>query len=114
MQLKQPIDFENRNYIMTKSWIKIFKNRPLEVAVKKAEENYIKKNKNIRNIILVLHIGIWNGYSIPEDDFFINKENFKESIFKGIYMVSPEHELWSAERGKEIQDEFVFEIKNAF
>lgn len=91
-----------------KDW-KMFKNSPIVPLVKKSEEQYAK---NSRNLILILHDD--DGYLIPSDTSLINKSDFMESSFGGIYIVSPEHELWKAGGGKRIQNEFVFEIKNAF
>jgi len=97
--------------MLTKSKLKVFGNNPIESVVKKAEDKY--KNK-ARNLILILHVDDGYGYLIPSDATLINKNNFTKSTFKGIYMVSPRQELWGADSGKEIQNEFVFEIKSAF
>ncbi len=109
LQLKQVIDFESREKILSRSSIKIFRNSTIEVIVKKAEEKYKELAKSL---ILVLHVD--EGYLIPSDSDIINRNNFIDSTFRGIYMISPKQELWKAGVGKRIQNEFVFEIKNAF
>lgn len=114
LQLKQSIKFEECHYMMTKSWIKSFEILPFENAVRKAEENYIKNGKNVKNIILVLHMGIRNGYLILEDTQSIKKENFKNSTFRGIYIISPEFNQVLQREEKKVLKEFVFEIKKAF
>ena len=91
-----------------KDW-KMFKNAPLDPLVKKSEKKY---KDEARNLILILHVD--DGYLIPSDADSISKNDFRENSFRGIYIVSPRHELWKAGIGKRIQDEFVSEIKNAF
>jgi hypothetical protein len=85
-----------------KDW-KMFNNVSVNSVIKKSEDQYKEKAKDL---ILILHID--EGYLIPSDADSI--ENFKGSNFKGIYMVSPKHELWKNGEEK-IQDEFVHEIK---
>lgn len=91
-----------------KDW-KAFKNAPLGSLIKDSEEQY--GNEAI-NLILILHIDV--SYLMRDDMSLINTNDFQESVFKGIYIVSPERELWKVGVGKRIQGEFVFEIKNAF
>lgn len=109
LQLKQLIIFESGENMLTKSKLKIFGNNPPESVVKKAENKY---KDTAKNLILILHVD--DGYLISSDAELINRSNFTNSTFKGIYMVSPEQEIWSTDNGKKIRDEFVFEIKNAF
>jgi hypothetical protein len=109
LQLKQLIIFESSENRFTKSKLKIFRINLIESVVKKAENKYKDKAKNL---ILILHVD--EGYLISSDSELIKRNNFTNSTFKGIYMVSPEHKLWSADGGKKIQNEFVSEIKNAF
>ncbi|GEM_PF-4462137 len=87
---------------------KMFKNSELVPLVKKSEEQY---RNEARNLILILHDD--ECYLTPCDTSLINKNEFANGSFKGIYMVSPEHKLFGAD-GNKIQNEFVFEIKNAF
>jgi len=91
-----------------KDW-KMFANVPIGSVVEKAEKKY---KDRARDLILILHDD--EGYLIPSDADLIDKNDFKQSNFRGIYMVSPKHELWKAGIGKRIQDEFASEIKNAF
>ena len=109
LQLKQPIIFQSVEYILSKSTAKVFDGSPILIkeTVKKAEEKYKERAKDL---ILILHLD--EGYFIPSDYSQIDRNDFICSTFKGIYMVSPECEFWKD--GKEIQKEFVCEIKNAF
>lgn len=90
-----------------KDW-KMFKNVPIVPLVKNSEEKY---GKETRNLILILHVD--DGYLMPSDGGLIDKNDFRMSSFKGIYLVSPKHELWK-DGSKKIQNEFVSEIKSAF
>lgn len=109
LQLKQSIIGEYSENILTKSKSKGFSFLSFESVVEKAQDKYKDRAKNL---ILVLHVD--EGYLIPSDGERTNKNNFIGSIFRGIYIVSPERELFKAGSGKEIQDEFVFELKSAF
>ena len=109
LQLKQPIIFKSSENILTKSKLKSFGKNSPESVVRKAEDKYKDRAKNL---ILILHVD--DGYLIPSDAKLIDRNNFTNSTFKGIYMVSLEHKLWGADSGQEIQNEFVFEIKSAF
>ncbi|MEK7543131.1 MAG: hypothetical protein AAB503_02410 [Patescibacteria group bacterium] len=91
-----------------KDW-KMFKNIQLNLLVKKSENKYKERAKNL---ILILHVD--DSYFIPSDTDSMKKNDFKESSFKGIYVISLKHELFKANSEKKFQDEFVFKIKNAF
>ena len=99
LQLKQMIVSISRETISSTMEFKVFNINSPEAVVKKAEEKYKEK---ANNLILILHVD--DGYLI-ESDANLNKSNFVDSTFRGIYMVSPK---------VNDREEFVAEIKNAF
>ncbi|MCX6759654.1 MAG: hypothetical protein NT012_03785 [Candidatus Nealsonbacteria bacterium] len=111
LQLKQPLDGCDR-YIkfMAKSYLKVFKFCSFKTAIKKAENKYDKNGKDVSDIIILLHMHVKNAYLTLHDRDILEKIT---SNFRGIYLVSPEQELWK-DGSKKIQSEFVFEIKRAF
>lgn len=113
LQLKQVIKWEKTYEAPKGVRAFAFEGGLFNQTIEKTETRYNKRGNNISQRILILHSGLYD-YLIPRDTFFIKKDKFKKSYFRGIYIVSPKKELWSADQGKEIQDEFVFEIKDAF
>lgn len=119
LQMKQIIHFDEKFVkkkrgeagmgIPGKDW-KAFSSSPdsIEKTIKNAEEKY---KEGARHLILILHSD--EGYLIKKDAELIDKDYFKKSNFRGIYMVSPVVKLWGVCR-RTIKKEFVYEIKNAF
>ena len=112
LQLKQVIEWEKTPESPQGTKTLIFKGGLFEETIKKAETCYYKRNNDISHLILILHSGR-NDYFIPSDTSLVDVAKFKESGFKGIYIVSPKHTLYG-NKGKTFQEEFVFEIKSVF
>ncbi|PIV10493.1 MAG: hypothetical protein COS49_00215 [Candidatus Portnoybacteria bacterium CG03_land_8_20_14_0_80_41_10] len=112
LQLKQVIKWESTPKSPQGTKTLIFKGGLFEETIKKAESCYYKRGNDISHLILILHSGR-NDYFIPSDTSLVDAAKFKESGFKGIYIVSPKYTLYG-HKGKSSQEEFVFEIKAAF
>ena len=91
----------------TRSWV--FDGGLFKEEIQKAESTYLKHGNDISDRILILHSGTLD-YFIPSDGSLVDRNEFMDSNFKGIYIVSPKEDIWGGS-GAEPQNEFVYEIK---
>ena len=110
LQLKELKKHERTEKLLSgKSKLSIF-NIPF-FNLKKIVKEYEKKYAYANELILLIHL--CDGYFIPSDKEVVDKNEFTLSTFKGIYLISPEYELFG-DKGKEFQREFIISIKDAF
>lgn len=115
LQCKRPIEIDNTfvgKRARKNKGMAIF-SLLLEKTIENFENKYRIQNKDISNIILLLHSDPCLVHFIPSDCLVINKDKFVKSGFRGIYIISQKYNWY---KGKEngVQKEFIFEIKNAF
>ena len=85
----------------------------LETTIENFENKYQNQNKDVSNIILLLHSDLKFFYFILSDGTMIDKNKFAKSNFRGIYIISQNYN-WYRGKEKGVQKEFVFEVKSAF